>query len=469
MGKSLKTGFLLFFLASVHLAVAQDTIVLNTFHSFEVLPQPNYNYQWWFENELGDKTYFNSKAGSTGNYFWANEGSFELFVQATDENGCLSEIISKTFVVDNFGNEKPLSITDDIFISILDVLAGRDTIIGGCDPYTLRGSLIGDEGFSYSWKPGVFLDDSTRATPVFSPGSTTVFEFTVTDYYGFSEIDSVEITVSNVMAEAGEDVYMYRNSSTVLDAGFSSGINLQYLWSTQNGIIENGETTPNPTVSGYGVYFLEVTDKFGCVAYDSVKVGMLTYAPVAQNDYDSTAYWAETIIQVLDNDYDPENDIDSLSLTVTLPPINGTAYVDYNHFTIHYQPNENFSGIDNFEYQICDTFNNCDRATVFVMVSEFNFFIPDAFSPNGDNINDYFEIIGIEWYEGNSIEIFNRWGNKVYQTQNYGISATPTFWDGKSNTGIRFGNEQLPTGTYFYILDLGNGEKRMAGSVYLDR
>ena len=97
------------------------------------------------------------------------------------------------------------------------------------------------------------------------------------------------------------------------------------------------------------------------------------------------------------------------------------------------------------------------------------FFIPDAFSPNGDNINDYFEIPGIEYYEGNSIEIFNRWGNKVYEARNYGINTVPKYWNGKSNTGFRLGSEDLPTGTYFYVLNLGKGEGRIAGSVYLDR
>ena len=323
--------------------------------------------------------------------------------------------------------------------------------------------------YSYSWRPSDNLDDPTSATPIFIPGNTTVFELTVTNSSGISAVDSVKITVSEIVAEAGDDVLMYQGETAILDGTGSSGETLQYYWTTNSGEIDSGENTANPVVSGFGMYYLEVTDTFGCVANDSVNVGRLTYAPIAVDDYDTTAYKTEVKIAVLDNDIDPENAIDSLSLTVLQPPFNGTAYVDYNDFTIHYTPNDGFSGNDKFEYQICNFTNNCDKANVFVLVTKYKFLAPDAFSPNGDNINDYFEIIGIEYYEGNSIDIFNRWGNKVYTAVNYGISTTPQFWDGKSNTGFLLGNEELPTGTYYYVLNLGNGAKPIAGSVYLDR
>jgi gliding motility-associated-like protein len=351
--------------------------------------------------------------------------------------------------------------------SQIAALAGKDTTISSCNPYVLGGIPISGEGFSYLWEPAAYLDDPTSPNPVFTPGNSTTFRLTVTNDQGFYAIDSVLITVSEVIADAGGDVSKYSDQTIVLDGSGSSGINLQYLWTTQNGKIESGTNTANPLVSGFGTYYLEVTDTFGCVATDSVNVGILTYAPVAVDDYDTTSYKTEVKIPVLDNDSDPENDINPNTLAVISAPFNGTAYVNYDDFTIHYRPDDNFSGTDFFEYRICDFANNCDKAKVTVLVTDFRFFIPDAFSPNGDNINDYFEIIGIEEYEGNSIEIFNRWGNRVYQAKNYGINTVPKFWDGRSNTGIRLGNDELPTGTYYYVLNIG--EKRIAGSVYLDR
>ena len=273
----------------------------------------------------------------------------------------------------------------------------------------------------------------------------------------------------DIVAEAGDDVLMYENSSSILDGTGSIGADLQYYWTTISGKIDSGENNANPIVSGFGMYFLEVTNTFGCVAIDSVMVERLSYAPVAVDDYDTTTYLTEVKIAVLDNDIDPDADIDLLSLAVTRAPFYGTAYVDYNDFTIHYTPNVDFFGNDKFEYQICDITKNCDQADVYVLVTEYEFLIPDAFSPNGDNINDYFEIIGIDRYEGNSISILNRWGNRVYKAENYGISTTPQFWDGKSNTGFLLGDQELPTGTYYYVLNLGNGVKSIAGSIYLDR
>lgn len=347
-------------------------------------------------------------------------------------------------------------------------IAGRDTTIGTCSPYTLIALEVG-EGFNYAWEPSALLDNPTSRTPVFTAEETTMFKLTVSNEYGFKFIDSVQVTVSKVRADAGEDLFINNGTTAVLDASSSEGTGLQYLWTTTNGSIESGETNAFPVVSNFGTYILRVTDLFGCVDTDTVNVGLLIHAPVARDDYDTTEYRSAVKIHVLNNDYDPDNDLDSLSLSVTIPSAYGTTSIDINDFAIRYTPEKDFEGTDHFGYRICDLNENCDEATVFVLVNDFRFFIPDAFSPNSDGINDYFEISGIEYYEGNNIEIFNRWGNRVYQAKNYGISASPKFWDGRSNTGVRLGKELLPTGTYFYVLDLGNGEKRIVGSIYLDR
>jgi gliding motility-associated-like protein len=89
--------------------------------------------------------------------------------------------------------------------------------------------------------------------------------------------------------------------------------------------------------------------------------------------------------------------------------------------------------------------------------------IPDAFSPNGDGVNDLFVITNIESYPDNKFTVFNRWGNKVYE-------ATPytNQWDGTSQFGAAF-KEGLPESTYYYILDLGNGSEAYTGFIYLRR
>jgi gliding motility-associated-like protein len=91
--------------------------------------------------------------------------------------------------------------------------------------------------------------------------------------------------------------------------------------------------------------------------------------------------------------------------------------------------------------------------------------IPEAFTPDGDGINDSFEIVGIEQAPDNTIIIFNRWGNVVFETSNYQNN-----WIGTSNVNMTIGGEELPTGTYFYLFDTKTEKYGvMKGYVYLQR
>ena len=91
-------------------------------------------------------------------------------------------------------------------------------------------------------------------------------------------------------------------------------------------------------------------------------------------------------------------------------------------------------------------------------------FIPDAFSPNDDNVHDYFQIYCIESYPNAQMYIFDQVGNKLYEMDHYGnlnVHGTPdrAWWDGTTTnrSATRSGNKVVP-GTYYYVLRLGNGE-----------
>ena len=103
-----------------------------------------------------------------------------------------------------------------------------------------------------------------------------------------------------------------------------------------------------------------------------------------------------------------------------------------------------------------------NNSSVETFPTDFN--IPEGFSPNGDGINDVFVIRGIDNYSENKFTIFNRWGDKVFEANPY-----QNTWDGKSTKGLRIGGDELPTGTYFYILDLGDGSDIFKGTIYLKR
>jgi len=84
--------------------------------------------------------------------------------------------------------------------------------------------------------------------------------------------------------------------------------------------------------------------------------------------------------------------------------------------------------------------------------------VPNTFTPNGDGINDTWEIKYLNEYPNVTVEIFNRYGTKVFFSNGY-----PKPWDGQTN-----GNG-LPVGTYYYIISPNSGRKPIAGYVTIIR
>ncbi len=112
-------------------------------------------------------------------------------------------------------------------------------------------------------------------------------------------------------------------------------------------------------------------------------------------------------------------------------------------------------------------------------------FVPNGFSPNEDNYNDYFQIVMTdslrtvildnfgETFPDAKIEIYNRWGNLLYEKDNYGNydewAELEAWWDGTSMNDMQLGKEKLPTGTYFYILYVNDSNGTvLTGSVFLN-
>lgn len=73
-------------------------------------------------------------------------------------------------------------------------------------------------------------------------------------------------------------------------------------------------------------------------------------------------------------------------------------------------------------------------------------------TPNGDGMNDYLIIENITQYPNNTVEIYNRWGNRVYETRNYDSNGNvfTGISEGKTTIGK---NKKLPSGTYYYIIN----------------
>jgi gliding motility-associated-like protein len=106
------------------------------------------------------------------------------------------------------------------------------------------------------------------------------------------------------------------------------------------------------------------------------------------------------------------------------------------------------------EYFATQLINGCQgpSASVFITFEECNIIIPTAFTPDGDNSNDYWQLTGIDQiFPKNKVYIYNRWGNLIFESTegNYEINA----WNGLYN------NELMPVGTYYFIIEFNDGNR----------
>lgn len=130
------------------------------------------------------------------------------------------------------------------------------------------------------------------------------------------------------------------------------------------------------------------------------------------------------------------------------------------------------SQTENFEKLLTGTVSGYGiftMATVKKKVIVDDVIVYNAVSPNGDGINDTFLIEGINQFPDNSVEIYNRWGVKVYDAKSYNESDNMFRGYSDGRTTVNRG-DKLPTGTYFYILRYNNGKtgKEKSGYLYIN-
>jgi gliding motility-associated-like protein len=91
--------------------------------------------------------------------------------------------------------------------------------------------------------------------------------------------------------------------------------------------------------------------------------------------------------------------------------------------------------------------------------------IPNAFSPDNDGQNENWIIEGLGQFPNHELTIYSRWETLVLREAPY-----KNDWNGELRASYSNSNEQnLPEGTYFYILELGNGQPPLKGFIYLKR
>lgn len=130
---------------------------------------------------------------------------------------------------------------------------------------------------------------------------------------------------------------------------------------------------------------------------------------------------------------------------------------------IEFTPDLRFLRPLTIKYKVCADFCDelCSEATVSIEFDEnITCYAPTIFTPNNDGINDQFVIPCLDTgrFPNSKVYIFNEWGTEVFYANPY-----KNDWEGT------FSGASLPVGTYFYIIDTGDGKKPLNGFLILQR
>jgi gliding motility-associated-like protein len=231
---------------------------------------------------------------------------------------------------------------------------------------------------------------------------------TLADCYA-DQRTAINITIYDLPDVSDETLSFCENTTIALSAGIS---NVDYEWNT-------GETTANINVTNPGIYTVKVTNANGCTALKTIGL----------------------------------NQIDS-------PKIR-SAVSEEHTLSIFTENNGNFEySLDGYSYQSENLFNKVEGGSYTLYVRERNncgiatldyihLVIPKFFTPNGDGVNDIFEIKVLEKFNFSKMSLFDRYGQLIKTSQN-----SPFNWDGT------FNGTALPASDYWYHITINDTFKK---------
>ncbi|MFN8293603.1 MAG: gliding motility-associated C-terminal domain-containing protein [Chitinophagales bacterium] len=254
-----------------------------------------------------------------------------------------------------------------------------------------------------------------------------VVRLPATQYWGAQPFS---ITLGN------DTSFCFGNSATLTaPAGYT-----QYLWS-------NGDTSQGIVVDSSSTYSVTVTNAAGCTASDAVNITVFAN-PVIQLPTDTSMFENNPIklVPVISS---------GATGTFVWTPNEAISCTDCA------QPEVNPTDSITYTLNYTDVHNCTASATIHVRVmNDAEISMPTAFSPNGDGVNDIlrplgFNVKSIRW------KVFNRWGELVFQTNEWN-----TGWDGTFKT------VEQPLGVYVYTIEatfMNKKVKHYNGNVTLVR
>ena len=247
----------------------------------------------------------------------------------------------------------------------------------------------------------------TTAPTAFGCFSTAVFPI---------DVINTDFTITTNISQ----VKCYNDSDAGIRVIISGGNPpFAYLWST-------GSTDSFITGLDTGNYSLMVTEKTtDCIVYDKIVVTQPDTLQISADITEDVCRGSKGII--------------AATVKGGTPP--------YTYLWNDKQTGSSISGLltGNYELSVTDI-NGCSKKMTFTVPDTCTqIIIYDAISPNGDGINDTWNILGLELFPANTVQLFDKWGDEVFSVTNY-----KNDFAGKGKKG------ELPDGTYYYLVKLNS-------------
>ena len=331
-------------------------------------------------------------------------------------------------VLANFGGPQPSETTCTVTVNPLPVL----TVNNATECQGLGAPLTVTGGNIYAWYPFSGLSSGTAATVIASPAVTTTYTVFGTSIYGCKDSVFAVVTVN----PSPVATVVPNNPSGCSPVCITYSLNTASLlqncfWDFGNGGSPvNGNCTPNNCFKVKGTYYITVTltDLNGCIGRSTATV---TVYPDPLADFLATPQPTsilESDIQFYDQTSGATPDYWRWNFGDLTAASDTSSKRNPKHF---YK--------DTGTYMVTlfvKTANNCVDSTLkFIRIDDdYELFVPNAFTPNGDGINEVFlpKMAGVE-PAGYKMVIFDRWGNQIFYTENIEKG-----WDGSIN-----GNGQI--------------------------
>ncbi len=298
-----------------------------------------------------------------------------------------------------------------------------------------------------------------------SPGNTIYYYWNLDN--GACGISSAEVEIHNFGAvpQACSDQILCRNDSCTEICAAQLPAGETGRWHSIGDTTLKFATPANATTTvcnlkrGVNKVYWEVNNGFcGPVSRDTLVIVYDLY-PTAVPDTVSVAFGESIDFNVLQNDIVPQQ----IDVTVDDNPDHGN-FIELSDGLFRYQPDVTFSGEDVMIYKVCNLvcpMPACSTAVVTILVGKAgDCEIFNLITPNSDGVNDKFFVSCLENGEvqDNEVTIFNQYGDVVFHAQPY-----KNDWEGTYN------GQDLPAGTYFYVIKFNGDNKPVSGFLQIQR